>query len=310
MMHNHLAYDSSWSLLGRIGGTPLIAIRKVTPDIDGARVYAKAEWFNPGGSVKDRAALRIVEDAERQGKLTHDKILLDASSGNTAIAYAMVCSVKGYRCTLVIPGNVAKEKVDMLVAYGAEIVQSDPLEGTDGSQKIAKKMWEQKPDLYFYADQYNNESNWRAHYEGTAREIIAQTRGHFDYFVAGVGTGGTFTGIARYLRETFPEIKRVAVQPDAPFHGLEGLKRMDASIRPGIFDEKLADLNVEVSTEDAQRAVRRLAREEGMLVGPSSGAALVACMKIAKEHGPGSFVTVFPDGGQKYLGEKFWEVKD
>lgn len=310
MMRNNLTYDSTWSLLSRIGNTPLIAIRKTIEDHPGVRVYAKAEWFNPGGSVKDRAALRIVEDAEKAGRLTGGKVLLDASSGNTAIAYAMVCAVKGYRCKLVVPGNVAKEKLDMLRAYGAEIVLSSPLEGTDGSQAVARKLSEDNPELYFYADQYNNQSNWRAHYEGTAREIVAQTRGHFNYFVAGLGTGGTFTGISRYLKETFPEIKRVAAQPSGPFHGLEGLKRMDASVRPGIFDESLADINIEVSTEEAQQAVRKLARDEGILVGPSSGAALVACLKVAEKYGKGSFVTVFPDGGQKYLGEKFWEVKE
>ncbi len=309
-MRHNLTYEASWSLLSRIGNTPLLAIRKLTADMPGTRIYAKAEWFNPGGSVKDRAALKIVEDAEREGKLTPERILLDASSGNTAIAYAMVCAVKGYRCTLVIPRNVAKEKIDLLTAYGAKVVLSDPLESTDGAQKIARKMAEEDPGLYYYADQYNNNSNWRAHYEGTAREIVSQTRGHFDYFVAGLGTGGTFTGISRYLKETFPEIKRVAVQPDGPFHGLEGLKRMDASIRPGIFDETLSDVNVEVSTEEAQKAVKRLARDEGILVGPSSGAALVACRRVAQEFGGGSFVTIFPDGGQKYLGEKFWEEKE
>lgn len=306
-MRNNLSYDEGFSLLNRIGSTPLLALRKVTAGMSGTRVYAKAEWFNPGGSVKDRAALRIIEDAERLGLMTKDKVLLDASSGNTAIAYALVCAVKGYRCKLVVPRNVAREKIGILTAYGAEIVLSDPLEGTDGSQRLARKMAEQEPSRYYHADQYNNESNWRAHYDGTAREIVTQTRGHFDYFVAGLGTGGTFTGIGSYLREKFPEIKRVAVQPDNAFHGLEGLKRMDASIRPGIFDESIADLNVEVSTEEAQAAVKRLAREEGILVGPSSGAAFAACLKVAKEAGSGSFVTVFPDGGQKYLDEKFWE---
>ncbi len=309
-MRNNLAYDAGWSLLSRIGNTPLLALRKMTSDMPGTRIYAKAECFNPGGSVKDRAASKIIEDAEKQGLLGNGRILLDASSGNTAIAYAMICAVKGYRCRLVIPRNVAREKIEMLTAYGADLVLSDPLEGTDGAQRLARKMSEEEPELYFYADQYNNDSNWRAHYEGTAVEIVSQTRGHFDYFVAGVGTGGTFTGVSRYLREVFPEIKRVSVEPDGPFHGLEGLKRMDASIRPGIYDDTLADMHVDVTTEEAQGAVRRLARQEGLLVGPSSGAAVVACLKIAREHGGGSFVTVFPDGGQKYLGEKFWEVKE
>lgn len=309
-MRNNLTYDAGWSLLNRIGNTPLLAIRKSTADLPDTRIYAKAEWFNPGGSVKDRAAFKIIEEAERSGMLTPGKALLDASSGNTAIAYAMVCAVMGYGCKLVVPSNIAREKLGMLTAYGAEIVLTDPLEGTDGAQKMAKRMAKDNPDLYYYADQYNNDSNWKAHYEGTAREIIAQTRGHFDYFVAGVGTGGTFTGVSRYLKETFPEIKRVAVQPDGALHGLEGLKRMDSSIRPGIFDETLADMTVEVSTEEAQQTVRKLARDEGILVGPSSGAALVACMKIARANGGGKFVTVFPDGGQKYLSEKFWEVNE
>ncbi len=307
MICNEVRMQYGDDILSRIGNTPLLRLERITEGMPRVHIYAKAEWFNPGGSVKDRTALGIVDEAIVSGKLTKDKVLLDASSGNTGIAYSMICAVKGFRSTIVVPGNIGKEKLEVLRAYGAEVVLSSPMEGTDGSQRLAKKMAEQHPDLYFYADQYNNESNWKAHYLRTGREIFEQTEGEIDYFVAGLGTGGTFTGVSRLLKERNKSIRTVAVEPDSPLHGIEGLKRMDASVRPGIYDESIADEHVYVSTEDAQKTVIRAARTEGLLLGVSSGAALKACMDIAEREGRGNIVTVFPDNGQRYLGEKFWE---
>ncbi|MBX8631822.1 MAG: cysteine synthase family protein [Thermoplasmata archaeon] len=295
-------------ILSKIGNTPLLRLGRIMELQGGAELYAKAEWFNPGGSVKDRAALRIIEDALRRGSLSDGKILLDASSGNTGIAYAMICAVKGIRSCIVVPRNIGKEKLEMLRAYGAEVVLSDPMEGTDGAQRLAKKLDDENPGMYYYADQYNNSSNWRAHYDGTGQEILRQTGGKIDYFVAGVGTGGTFTGTAKFLKEKIPSLTAVAVEPDSPLHGIEGLKRMDSSIRPGIYDETLADEHIYVKTEDAQRMVITAARKEGLLLGVSSGAALKACEDIFRREGKCSVVTVFPDSGQRYLGERFWEA--
>jgi len=289
------------TVLDCIGNTPLIRLN--VPGVpQSVCIYGKAEWFNPGGSVKDRAALRIIQEAERKGLLTRDRVLLDASSGNTAIAYAMICAVKGYRCTIVIPRNVSAQKLNLLRAYGAELVLSDPLEGTDGAQKIARKMAEDT--MYYYADQYNNEENWKAHYFGTAKEIVSQLS-RIDCFVAGVGTGGTFTGVARYMREHRPEVRLYSVEPSTPLHGMEGLKHMASSIRPGIYDESLADEHIMVETEQAQQMVLRMARA-GILLGPSSGAVLVAAREIASGLDAGNIVTVLPDSGQRYLGEDFW----
>ncbi|MEM3852279.1 MAG: cysteine synthase family protein [Methanomassiliicoccales archaeon] len=289
------------SILESIGNTPLLRLH-VPGARTGVSIYGKAEWFNPGGSVKDRAALRIITEAEKRGEMNRERTLLDASSGNTAIAYALVCAAKGYRCTMVVPRNVSASKIAMLRAYGAELVLSDPLEGTDGAQRLAKEM--AKEDHYYYADQYNNQDNWKAHYYGTAPEIVSQLP-RFDCFVAGVGTGGTFTGIARYLNEHAPEVARYAVQPSTPLHGLEGLKHMSTSIRPGIYDERLAEDTLYVDTEDAQRMLLQMAKQ-GLLLGPSSGAALVAARELSKKLDSGNIVTVLPDNGQRYLGETFW----
>ena len=295
------------NILGKIGNTPLLRLDRMTESMPDIRIYAKAEWFNPGGSVKDRTALSIVDDAIDSGKLTKDRVLLDASSGNTGIAYSMICAVRGLKSLIVVPGNIGKEKLEILRAYGAEIVLSNPMEGTDGSQRLARKMADEHPDLYFYADQYNNNSNWKAHYCATGQEILRQTDGEIDYFVSGLGTGGTFTGVSRLLKERKKSVRTVAVEPDSPLHGIEGLKRMDASVRPGIYDESIADEHIYVSTEDAQKMVIRAARTEGLLLGVSSGAALKACMDIAGREKRGNIVTLFPDSGQRYLGEKFWE---
>ncbi len=307
MIFNEIRMQYGENILGRIGNTPLLRLDRITEGMPDVHIYAKAEWFNPGGSVKDRTALGIVDEAISSGRLTRQKVLLDASSGNTGIAYAMICAVRGYRSLVVVPGNIGKEKLEMLRAYGAEIVLSSPMEGTDGSQKLARKMADEHPDLYFYADQYNNNSNWRAHYLGTGQEILRQTDGEIDYFVSGLGTGGTFTGVSRLLKERRRSVRTVAVEPDSPLHGIEGLKRMDASVRPGIYDESLADEHAFVSTEDAQKTVMMAARAEGLLLGVSSGASLKACLDIARREGRGNIVTVFPDSGQRYLGEKFWE---
>lgn len=307
MICNEVRMQYGDGILSRIGNTPLIRMDRIAPNLPEVRIYGKAEWFNPGGSVKDRSALGIVEDAIRSGALTKEKVLLDASSGNTGIAYSMICAVKGYRSSIVVPGNIGKEKLEILRAYGADVILSSPMEGTDGSQRLARKLASQDPDLYFYADQYNNSSNWKAHYEFTGQEILKQTGGEIDYFVSGLGTGGTFTGVSRLLKERKKSIRTVAVEPDSPLHGIEGLKRMDASIKPGIYDESIADEHIYVKTEDAQKMVIRAARTEGLLLGVSSGAALRACMDIAERDGRGNIVTIFPDSGQRYLGEKFWE---
>lgn len=307
MICNEVRMQYGDDILSRIGNTPLIRMGKIAPNLPEVRIYGKAEWFNPGGSVKDRSALGIVEDAIRSGALTKEKVLLDASSGNTGIAYSMICAVKGYRSSIVVPGNIGKEKLEILRAYGADVILSSPMEGTDGSQRLARKLASQDPDIYFYADQYNNSSNWKAHYEFTGQEILKQTGGEIDYFVSGLGTGGTFTGVSRLLKERKKSIRTVAVEPDSPLHGIEGLKRMDASIKPGIYDESIADEHIYVKTEDAQKMVIRAARTEGLLLGVSSGAALRACMDIAEREGRGNIVTIFPDSGQRYLGEKFWE---
>ncbi len=307
MICNDLRLEYGENILSRIGNTPLIKLERMFSGSSATSVFAKAEWFNPGGSVKDRAACAIIEDAVKSGSLTEEKILLDASSGNTGIAYSMICAVRGFRSAIVVPGNVGKEKLEMLRAYGSEVILSDPMEGTDGAQRLAKKMYSENPELYYYADQYNNRNNWLAHYRGTGQEIIRQTGGHVDYFVAGLGTGGTFTGTSRILKERIPGVKTIAVEPDSPLHGIEGLKRMDSSIKPGIYDERLADEHIFVRTEDAQKTVIEAARKEGLLIGVSSGAVLKACMELSEREGPSSIVTIFPDSGQRYLAEKFWE---
>ncbi|OGS51340.1 MAG: cysteine synthase [Euryarchaeota archaeon RBG_16_68_12] len=291
-----------------IGGTPLIRLSRVTRDVAGVTVYAKAEWQNPGGSVKDRAALGMVRAAEASGALAPGKRILDATSGNTGIALAMLGAARGIGVTLCVPSNASDARKRILRAYGAELVLTDPFSGTDGAQRRAKELVAEHPELYVYLDQYNNEANWRAHHDTTAGEILEQMRGPFTHFVAGLGTTGTLVGVARRLREALPDVRVVAVQPDGPLHGLEGLKHLETALLPGIWDPAAADEHVFVSTEVAQAYVRRLAREEGLLVGTSSGAALAASLEVASRIEQGTVVTIFPDGGDKYLEERYWEV--
>ncbi len=291
-----------------IGNTPLIRLRGVTGDLpDCIEVYAKAEHMNPGGSVKDRAALAMILAGEKSGELTKDKIILDATSGNTGIAYAMIGSARGYRVTLALPQNASAARKRILKIYGAEIIETDPLSGTDAAQIIARELAEKYPDKYFYPDQYNNEANWKAHFATTAPEIWWQTQGRATHFAAGLGTTGTFTGTTRRLKEFNPTLHAVSVQPESPLHGLEGLKHLDSAIVPGIYDPTLANENVTVSTEDAQAMTRRLAREEGLLVGPSAGANVFAALQLARKlDGEAVVATILCDGGGKYLNEDFW----
>ncbi|MGQ9897943.1 MAG: PLP-dependent cysteine synthase family protein [Acidobacteriota bacterium] len=293
------------TLAAAIGNTPLIRLRRVAADLpEGVAVYAKAEHLNPGGSVKDRAALNMIRDGERRGKLCPGKTILDATSGNTGIAYAMLGAALGYAVTLCLPKNASLERKKMLRIYGAEIIETDPLEATDGAQRLAKQLAAEYPDKYFYPDQYNNDANWQAHYQTTANEIWAQTEGRVTHFVAGLGTSGTFVGTSRRLKELNPSIRCIAMQPDSPLHGLEGMKHMAAALVPGIYDPHLADANVEVSTETAQAMMRRLAREEGLFVGVSAGANVVAALDLSRTLPPGSVVvTILCDSGTRYMSE-------
>ena len=291
---------SARTLLELVGNTPLLRIRLFEAEFPDLEVYAKAEWFNPGGSVKDRAALAMIEDGERRGALTRDKVLIDSTSGNTGIAYAMVGAAKGYRVKLVMPGNVSEERKQLIAAYGAEIVYSDPLEGSDGAIRLVRQLIAESPDRYFYPDQYSNPANPLAHYNGTGLEIIEQTGGRVTHFVAGLGTTGTFVGTARRLKEHDPSIATVAVMPEE-FHGLEGLKHLPSSIIPAIWSPENADELWESPTEPAYDLARRLSQGEGLLVGHSSGAALWGVGKLAERIGKGVVVTVFPDGGDRYL---------
>lgn len=299
------------SVIELIGNTPLIRLRCFEKEAPGVELYAKAEWQNPGGSVKDRAAARMLIDGERFGLLHHGKVILDATSGNTGIAYAMIGAARGYSVKLCVPENVTPERKRILRAYGAELVFTDAMESSDGAIREARRLYALDPDRYFYPDQYNNEANWRAHYETTGAEILAQTGGRITHFVAGLGTSGTFVGIGRRLREHArdhrKQITLVAVQPDSPLHGLEGLKHMDSAIVPGIYDPTLVDEDLRVGTEESYRLVRRLAREEGLLVGVSSGANLVASLRVAAANPRAVVVTIFADGGERYLSEHFWD---
>jgi cysteine synthase B len=291
-----------------VGNTPLLRLRRFEPEVcTGVELYAKAEWKNPGGSVKDRAALRMILDGERSGALTAGKTIIDATSGNTGIAYAMIAAARGYQVRLCIPQNVTPERKRILRAYGAEIQFTNPLEGSDGAIRAVRALFESDPDRYFYPDQYNNAANWQAHYETTGPEILAQSGGRVTHFVAGLGTSGTFMGTGKYLRDQKPEIQLVSVQPDTPLHGLEGLKHMESAIVPGIYDPSLADVDMRIGTEEAYDFTRRLAVEQGLLVGISSGAALAAALKIGRTIDAGVIVAIFSDGGDKYLSERFWE---
>jgi S-sulfo-L-cysteine synthase (O-acetyl-L-serine-dependent) len=296
-------------ILSLIGNTPLLRMQKIGTEYPEVDLCAKAEWANPGGSVKDRPALNIIREAERAGLMSQSKILVDSTSGNTGIAYAMICAAKGYRLRLCMPSNVSIERKRILNAYGAEIIYTDPMEGSDGAIRKVRHMVSEHPDLYFYANQYDNPANWSAHYHSTAVEIFEQTAGRITHFVAGLGTSGTFVGTTRRLKELNPKIQCISFQPDSPFHGLEGLKHMATAIIPGIYEPSLASEDLAISTEEAYSMTRRLAREEGLLVGVSAGAAMVAAIQVARKVGRGTIVTVFPDSGDKYLSERFWDEK-
>ena len=294
-------------LAAHVGNTPLLPLSRISRDLNlppSVSVFAKAEWFNPGGSVKDRPALNIIRTAIANGDLHPGKHLLDSTSGNMGIAYATFGAALGIPVTLTIPENASPERILILRALGAGLVLTDPLEGSDGSILVAREMAAENPDLYWYANQYDNPANWLAHYGSTGPEIWSQTNGHVTHFVAGLGTSGTMTGVGKYLREMNPSVQIVAGQPDAAFHGLEGLKHMETAIKPGIYNVNFADRTVEVSTEDAHAMVLQLAREEGLFVGVSSGAAAVAAAQVASELEAGLVVTVFPDAGYKYLSDK------
>jgi cysteine synthase B len=302
------------AVLAQIGNTPLLALDACIhgSGVRSAQVklWGKAEWYNPGGSVKDRAAAGIVVEARRSGKLAPGKILLDSTSGNTGIAYAMLGAALGFPVTLCVPENVSPERKRILQAYGANIIYTDPAEGSDGAIKIVRQLAAGDPDLYFYADQYSNDANWRAHYETTANEIWQQTEGRITHFVAMLGTTGTFVGTTRRLKELNPKIRCISLQPDSPFHGIEGAKHLPSAIVPRIYDPSLADENLEIVTEDAHAMARRLAREQGLLLGVSAAAAIVGSLQVAerlKTDQRATIVTILCDSGEKYLTEKFWQ---
>lgn len=304
------------SIVDLIGNTPLVRLSSFEAGLRNVELYAKAEWKNPGGSVKDRPAARMIADGERSGALTRDKIIIDATSGNTGIAYAMIGAARGYRVRLCVPENVTPERKRILRAFGAEIVFTDPMQGSDGAILRARQMYTENPDLYFYPDQYNNPGNWLSHYDTTGPEIFEQTGGRITHFVAGLGTSGTFIGAGRRLRELKPSVRLISVQPDSPLHGLEGLKHMATAIVPGIYDPTLADEDLGVSTEEAYELTRQLARA-GLFVGISSGANLAGALRVAREESarrspsdpPAVIVVIFCDGGEKYLSERFWEER-
>ena len=296
--------------LDRIGNTPLLRLARVAKELPSVEILGKAEWLNPGGSVKDRAAANIVAQARATGKLASGKILLDSTSGNTGIAYAMIGAAQGFPVTLCMPENVSVERKRILHAYGANIIYTDPADGSDGAIRVARELAAKHPDLYFYADQYSNDANWLAHYHGTANEIWQQTEGHITHFVAMLGTSGTFIGTSRRLKELNPRIRCISLQPDSPFHGIEGAKHMASAIVPKIYDATLADADMGIATEDAYAMAKRLAREEGLLVGISAAAAVAGCVRLAeqlKKDERGVFVTILCDSGDKYLSERFWE---
>ena len=296
--------------IDRIGNTPLLRLARIGSELPGVEILGKAEWLNPGGSIKDRAASNIVAQARASGKLTSGKILLDSTSGNTGIAYAMIGAAQGFPVTLCMPGNVSVERKRILHAYGANIIYTDPADGSDGAIRMARELAAKHPDLYYYADQYSNDANWQAHYHGTANEIWQQTEGRITHFVAMLGTGGTFVGTTRRLRELNPRVRCISLQPDSAFHGIEGTKHMASAIVPKIYDASLADADLGISTEDAYAMAKRLAREEGLLVGISAAGAVVGCLRLArqlKKNEHAVFVTILSDSGDKYLSERFWQ---
>ncbi len=290
-----------------VGNTPLLELSSISREVPGVRILGKAEWYNPGGSVKDRPALWMIRDGEKSGLLTPDKTIIDATSGNTGIAYAWIGASLGYKVKLCMPKNASEERKKILRAYGVEVMLTDPGEGSDGAIREARRLYAEDPERYFYPDQYKNPANPRAHYESTAPEIWEQTEGEVTHFVAGLGTSGTFVGTATRLREYNPEIKVVSFEPDSPFHGLEGMKHMASAIVPEIYDPTIADQNLGTPTEDAYDMVKRLAREEGILVGISAGAAVATSLRVARELESGVVVTVLCDSADKYLSESFWE---
>jgi len=293
-----------------VGNTPLLRVRLFEREFPRVEVHAKAEWFNPGGSVKDRAALSMIEDGEKRGALTRDKTIIDSTSGNTGIAYALIGAAKGYRVQLVMPRNVSAERKALVTAYGAQILYSDAGEGSDGAIRLVREIVAAQPERYFYPDQYSNPANPRAHYEGTALEILEQTAGRITHFVAGLGTTGTFTGTSRRLKEHDASIRTIAVQPDDSFHGLEGLKHLPTAIVPRIWDQSLADEVWGCPTEPAYELARAIARSEGLLVGHSSGAALWAVRRLAGAIHEGVVVTIFPDSGDRYLSTGLYGAKE
>ena len=314
----HTTPTAGAGVLARIGNTPLLRLDALAPDLPAVRLLGKAEWYNPGGSIKDRAAAAIVLDAEKRGLLRFNqennqkngRALLDSTSGNTGIAYAMLGAALGFPVTLCVPENVSGERKRILQAYGANIIFTDPAEGSDGAIQIARQLAARHPDLYFYADQYSNDANWQAHYHGTANEIWQQTEGRITHFVAMLGTSGTFVGTTRRLKELNPRIRCISLQPDSAFHGIEGAKHMASAIVPKIYDPTLADADLGISTEDAYAMAKRLAREEGLLVGISAAAAVAGCLQLArqlKNNEHAVFVTILCDSGDKYLSERFWQ---
>jgi cysteine synthase B len=299
------------SLIERIGNTPLLRLDALTRDLPGVALLGKAEWYNPGGSVKDRAAANIVAQARRAGQLRPGKMLLDATSGNTGIAYAMLGAAEGFPVTLCMPENVSRERKQILHGYGANIIYTDPADGSDGAIRMARELASKHPEQYFYADQYSNDANWKAHYSTTANEIWQQTQGRVTHFVSMLGTSGTFVGTTRRLKELNPSVNCISLQPDSSFHGIEGAKHMASAIVPKIYDASIADTNLEISTEDAYAMARQLSRNAGLLVGISAAAAVVGCLKIArdlplKKNQEAVIVTILCDSGDKYLSERFW----
>ncbi len=303
-VHNDLARDS---LLEYVGNTPLIHLKGLEKEIGNNRVelYAKAEWFNPGGSVKDRAALQMVLDAEKAGLLTGAKTILESTSGNTGIALAMIGASKGYRVEIVMPSNASDERKRIIESYGAKIIYTNPLEGTDGAQMLAHRLYREHPGKYYYTNQYSNDSNWRAHYEGTGVEVYHQTQGRVTHFVAGVGTGGTIMGTGRKLKEYDADIRVIAIEPGEALHGIEGLKHMATSIKPTIYNPNFLDGKVTVNTDEAHTWVNKMAREHGLFVGLSGGAAISGALKVCRSLDFGAVVTIFPDGGTRYLSLRF-----
>ena len=303
--------DSAADLTAYVGNTPLLPLRRLSLKLSPrVKVFAKAEWFNPGGSVKDRPALNIIRTALANGDIRNGKRLLDSTSGNMGISYATFGASLGIPVTLAVPASASAERISILRVLGAELILTDPTEGSDGAILTARQLAAEQPEVYWYANQYNNDANWQAHYKSTGPEILCQTDERVTHFVAGLGTSGTLTGTGKYLREQLPHLKIISFQPDASFHGLEGLKHMPTAIKPGIYDPAFANETREVRTEDAHEMILRLAREEGLFVGISSGAAAVVALRVAAELEEGVVVTVFPDAGYKYLSDKsLWEAK-